>query len=351
MGLLEYAPEPDLLFVFGGGPDGLADHGEHSKPAHSCHLYSCRLEVPGRAVLPPAQPRRIRLETSADTVRLTWPAEGGTRYYIYRGEADPIPGRYQKIATVAGGDYVDRNAPSGRVYAYQVTRAGLTGPRSRPAFTQPARPVGLEASVESADLVVLRWRANDEPDVVGYHLYGADGPEAEAEPGRRLTEKPSVPCEFEDRSVNLADGVIRTYRVTAVNRFGVESGHSPAAYTVPDPVLGLRVATGTARSNGVGVWQRYAVTWDWPDHVKVTGFNVYHATEHIDTVLHEGGYEAFWKLWTKLNEEPLFGTQYVFAIPPGQPLNHYFCVEAVNTLGQPGFRSDIMSPTDRRFRP
>jgi len=58
-----------------------------------------------------------------------------------------------------------------------------------------------------------------------------------------------------------------------------------------------------------------------------------------------------WARWLELNEEPLFGTQYVFAIPPGQPLNHYFCVEAVNTLGQPGFRSDIMSPTDRRFRP
>ena len=62
-------------------------------------------------------------------------------------------------------------------------------------------------------------------------------------------------------------------------------------------------------------------------------------------------YNRFWTLWSKVNDQPLAGHEFILPAPADGPRNHYFYVRAVNILGQEGFLSDIVSPTDRRFRP
>jgi hypothetical protein len=290
--------------------------------------------------------------TAQGVVTVEWPAEPGLRYEVFRALADSLPGAYEKLGSkpTASGRYVDRTVEAGKVYAYQVAAAGAVR-RSLPGFNQPGRPGGLLASVEGAREVRLSWKPDPAADVVGYRVYRARGAEVEEPRGQLLTAKPLGEPRLVDRTLDLSDGVMCSYWVTAVNRAGIESGASPLARTFPDAPRGLVVPEGVGPADGVGNRLNYVVGWNWPDQVKVAGFNVYHATENIDTLLVQGGYGSFWKLWTKVNEKPVESGEIVFPVSADGPRNHYFYVRAVNVLGQEGFYSDLVSPTDRRFRP
>ena len=239
------------------------------------------------------------------------------------------------------------------MYGYQVIAVGAQDWHSLPAFTQPLRPVGLCASVESAQYARLRWEAEAvaAAGLAGYHVYRADGKGIEAANGTRLTVQPVAVPHFEDGTVDLSDGVIRGYWVTAVDRFGVESGASPLSYTVPDAPRGFTVLEGVGPSNSHGIKLGYELSWDWPRDMRIAGFNLYHATEHLNTFEHPDHYDAFWPLWTKLNEEPLTESEFAFSISEENSTDHYFYVRAVNILGQEGFFTDILSPADGQFRP
>ncbi len=352
MGLLTYAPEQDLLIVFGGGDDGMADDGVRLHPAMSRQVWTCRLAVDGRQALPG---RRLRasMRVLEDSLRFDWDWPPDT-WEAYRAEvgADGVPGAYVRISQDRKSrKFNDNSIVRGRVYAYMAVRSDKPYIRTTPVFNQPLRPEGLAASVESPARVVLRWDANIGGQVVGYNVYRATGKEVEAGKGTALNGKPVAETQFADGNVDLSDGLIRSYWVTAVNALGVESGPSPIAYTVPDAPRALTVPEGVAPSNGVGELERWTISWRWPPDVQVAGFNVYHADRHVDSLLDPGGYEGFMKLWSKLNDQPIAGTEYVFEIPATGGPHHYFYVRAVNVLGQEGHSTDIVSPTDRRFRP
>lgn len=362
VGRMVYARQEDLFIEFGGGDDAIADGGKGVDIDASRHIYTLRLAVPGRKVAPAAPPR-VTLVTSADSATLTWPVGETTTYDVYRAQIGPdaLPGAYGTIGKGAG-PFTDRDLKPGTLHAYRICVSGSTESPSLPVFTQPFRPSGLLASVEDAKKVVLTWKASSETDLVGYKVYRADGKELESGKGTLLTDKPLDATTLTDTQVDLSDGIIRSYWVTAINRLGVESGASPLAYTAPDAPGGLRVCQGVDPSNGVGVWLAYDLNWDWPAGVKVKGFNLYHAR------LHTNGYRA--ELWSKVNSQPIVGPKFAFKIDPleygriadpdapistqpdvSRPQHHYFYVRAVNILGQEGLYTDIMSPTDRRFRP
>ena len=249
---------------------------------------------------------------------------------------DGIPGQFEPIGQAENGQFTDASVTADRIYAYDV-RYPDGSPKSVTVFSQPLRLTGLRASVETNKRVLLRWEANYNSGDDHYNIYRADGKELETGKGKRLNGKPIAERTFVDDGVDLSDGIIRSYWVTAVNKLGVESGPSPLAHTVPDSPEGFVFLEGIAPSNGEGVKERYTISWRWPADQKIAGFNVYHATEHIDTLLHEGGYDAFWKLWTKLNDKPAAGTEYVFEIPKSGPPNHYFYVRAGERAGPGGF--------------
>jgi hypothetical protein len=347
-GLLEYAVEEDLLIGFGGGRDGVKDDGQQISPAFSRQIWTCRLAGDGRSAAP-AAPQRLQIETTPASVTVRWSHAGP--HDVLRAPVDSagLPGRYSPKASGVRPAFTDTDVAAGDIYAYQVV--GPNGVPSLPGFSQPFRPSRLRASVDSPTRVTLRWQADDAPDIIGYHVYRADGPELEQALGHRLTDRPTDRTMFVDDAVELSDGLIRSYWVTAVNRLGVESGPSPLAYTVPDAPEFFSFLDGLAPSNGVGVKLRWLISWQWPEDQTIAGFNIYHAGRHVNARSCPGGFEGFENLWTRLNAEPIKQTEFVFDIPIDGPPHHYFHVRAVNTLGQEGFCTDILSPTDRQFRP
>lgn len=208
---------------------------------------------------------------------------------------------------------------------------------------EPWRPSGLAASVETPQRVALRWRTGQESDCAGYKVYRARGAEIEQPQATCLTPKPVADTRFLDSTVDLTDGVLREYYVTAVNRAGLESGPSPLAYTAPDAVTHLDAAMTT----GPGGKRTVTLTWRWPENVQVSGFHVYHATNHVNGT----GGEEFRKLWTRQPPMPAATRTFVHELPADEPDLQLFYVRAVNILGQEGFHTDIVSPTDKRFRP
>jgi hypothetical protein len=343
-GLLAYAEAADELLLFGGGTDGKRSASEELRPSQSRTVHAIRVAVPGKS-RPAQRPDRAELTTTpGGAVTLTWEAESGLAYDVYRANADPFPGEYVKISTapIAAGTYVDETAQPTKVYAYQVAVAGALV-RSQPVFNQLPVPRGLVAAVHSATKVRLRWRPSTDSDLVGYEVHRARG--ANFKDAVKLTPSPVVTPEFDDTSIDLADGVLREYWVVAVNRAGIKSGASPMAYTAPDAPLSLNVVAEAP--------DRLRVSWQWPDDVPVAGFNVYYVDHHENThgwSLAE--VQAWWAEWQLVGGGPVDDLSVVYEIAPGDTAeHHYFYVRAIDLLGFEGFLTDIASATDESFAP
>lgn len=281
---------------------------------------------------------RVTLATARDQ-----PAFPGHLAYAAHADALVLWGGGRDGAVEGGGS---RGALSRQIRTIRVRIPGRApvdlAPLIKPA-PEPWRPSGLTASVETPQRVTLRWRAGQEPDIAGYKVYRARGAEIAQAKAVCLTGAPVAETRFADSAVDLADGVLRVYYVTAVNRAGIESGPSPLAYTAPDAVthLDATMATGAAGKRTV------TLSWRWPTDVKVAGFHVYHATRHINGT---GGAE-FRKLWTRRTAAPIAARSYTHELSADEPELQLFYIRAVNVLGQEGFHTDIVSPTDKRFRP
>jgi hypothetical protein len=215
--------------------------------------------------------------------------------------------------------------------------------RSQPVFNQLPVPRGLVAAVHSATKVRLRWRPSTDSDLVGYEVHRARG--ANFKDAVKLTPSPVVTPEFDDTSIDLADGVLREYWVVAVNRAGIKSGASPMAYTAPDAPLSLNVVAEAP--------DRLRVSWQWPDDVPVAGFNVYYVDHHENThgwSLAE--VQAWWAEWQLVGGGPVDDLSVVYEIASGDTAeHHYFYVRAIDLLGFEGFLTDIASATDESFVP
>lgn len=346
-GLTAYARELDL-FLLAGGHYGEPEAGNpNPRLTSGRQVWSCRVQVPGRKTAPVPPPRRITVTTTPEGPLVEWSAAAGEEFDVFRAVAEPLPGAYELLtrAPAKGGLFLDRTAAPGRVYAYAVALKG-SEQRSLPACNQPWRPSGLLASVESANKVILRWKANQERDLAGYLVYRAKGGEVEKGSGRLLNAALVTEPRFTDTLVDLSDEVICSYWVTAVNRAGIESGAAPIAYTAPDAPTDLSTPEGVGPQGGMGERLTYVVSWRWPRDVQVAGFNVYGAVEVPDG----SSPELRRKTWTKLTEAPLAAREFIYADPKEGTPCRYSYVRAVNMLGQEGFCTDIVSPTDRRFR-
>lgn len=161
-------------------------------------------------------------------------------------------------------------------YGYRVTavdRYGFESPRSEESSVAvgdvipPANPGGLTAAATGSD-VVLDWSVtpNSEPDLAGYLVYRRNGQE-----WTRLTPEPVSGTSYPD--TQRPNGTY-TYRITAVDSVGNESG--PSNEATANVAIGLQVApviTG-ARPLSSG---RIELNWTCAAAGKA-GFNVYRAT-------------------------------------------------------------------------
>lgn len=180
----------------------------------------------------PPPPTDFQVTAEADGIRLTWlAAEGETEpiaFRVYRRSAQsrlygPPLSRLASDST----EYLDRSAEFGQRYIYAVTSLSHENPIVESFFGgereidyadrfAPSPPTELIALAE-AGRVRLLWTASPQDDVVGYVVFrrqaGSDF--------RRLTDKPVVDVEFNDRSVE--PGATYDYQVAAVDRSGNQS--------------------------------------------------------------------------------------------------------------------------------
>lgn len=187
--------------------------------------------VPGT---PPAAPERLSVTARPDGVLVEWSGtEGAAGYNVYRRGADERSlGQPIHSAGPQERSWLDNTAQLGQSYIYGVT--AVLGPvggqdplvESNVASEQEVRyqdrfppppPLELVALAEGGR-VRLVWQATEAEDLAGYHVYrrGAEGDFV------RVTQQPLQETELVDTTVS--PGQTYSYRVTAVDQLGNESG-------------------------------------------------------------------------------------------------------------------------------
>jgi predicted small lipoprotein YifL len=181
---------------------------------------------------PPASPARVTVTARGDGVLVEWtPVEGTvTGYNVYRrGAQERANAKPVHTSGAQEKSWLDSTARFGQSYIYGVTALSQTQPPIESAIASehevryvdrfaPPPPTELVALAETGR-VRLVWRPSEAEDVAGYIVYrrAVDGGKFE-----RVTPKPVEAAEYVDTAV--AGGRTYTYRVTAVDQAGNESG-------------------------------------------------------------------------------------------------------------------------------
>ena len=181
----------------------------------------------------PAAPDDMAATARADGVLVEWrPVAGVLGYGIYRRGAQEraygaplqlLPGAEQR-------SWLDTTARFGQSYIYAVTAVVQANPIIESAVTSerevrytdrfpPAVPDDLVALTQPGQ-VRLVWRASEEADFAGYHVYRRE----DDGDFQRVTQQLLPTPEYVDTGV--AAGRSYGYRVTAVDQAGNESGPS-----------------------------------------------------------------------------------------------------------------------------
>jgi fibronectin type 3 domain-containing protein len=172
------------------------------------------------------QPRKISL---------TWkpnPEKDIKHYLIYR--SDGAEKRYRKVAAKSGDktDFIDTKLADGTTYYYRVKAVDVDGLQSEFSETisattkvVPSRPKGIKAEGSKGE-ITISWETNPEADIARYHIYRKI-----AFGFRKIGSAKGTSYADE----KLRDGKTYTYKVTAVDRDGLESPFSTeiSAATTP----------------------------------------------------------------------------------------------------------------------
>ena len=179
-------------------------------------------------VIPPLQPPAIKLEATAQGVKITWPAEGeGLHFEIYRLRAGDKETTH--IGTAEGSDYLDTTAQYDTPYQYSVVAAkGST--QSLPSKSEAITPVdifppSIPASITglaTPNSIEVSWQRSPEPDLKGYYVYRS----VDGGPFTRQGDLVTLPT-YSDH--NVEHGKTYRYEVSAVDQKNNESAQSAAA--------------------------------------------------------------------------------------------------------------------------
>jgi hypothetical protein len=179
--------------------------------------------------------QELQAATTEESIKLSWqaPPQPVTAYQVFRsltGEA----ASFKLIAEPSEPAYDDPDFVFGRTYFYKVSAmvkaSGSTATSedsqtveivARDTFP-PQPPRGLTA-LYTTDAVELIWNASSEADLRGYFVYRREGQLSES----KLTSEPLSTPIFRDPDVSAEKHY--TYRVTAVDSAGNESGFSETA--------------------------------------------------------------------------------------------------------------------------
>ena len=233
--------------------------------------------------VPPAAPGGVGALGESGGIRLGWtaPADADVAgYRVYR--ASSIDGTYSLLnptALITGTSHLDAATAPAQVWFYKVAAVDASGNESAPSDAvsaerpgmdiAPAAPSGLTATGGYTGNA-LRWTANNESDLSGYNVYRAAPGGVFVRLNGSLLGLPS----FDDTTA--VAGIAYAYRVTAVDRGGLESTASTATATrvaTAPPTIHLSGATQTLEGStyelllgdvsyaGTNLVTKYIVHW------------------------------------------------------------------------------------------
>lgn len=128
------------------------------------------------------------IAVSDSEVNLTWPANAGVTYNVFRSDDPAAPATdYTLIARVSGGSFTDKGLNARTAYSYRVAAlsdSNRQGPLSPVTVVQtsaqnrtPPRPVEeLGVVRRSPTSLFVYWRRNAEPDVAKHYVYRSERP-------------------------------------------------------------------------------------------------------------------------------------------------------------------------------
>ena len=190
--------------------------------------YSSWSNIVRLEIIAPLQPPAIKLETTAQGVNITWPAQGeGLHYEIYRQRAgDEQPAH---IGTAEHNEYMDTTAQYDTRYQYSVVAAKGSA-ESQPSKNESITPVdvyppSIPASITglaTPNSIEVSWQRSPESDLKGYYVYRS----VDGGPFTRQGDLLTLPT-YSDH--NVERGKTYRYEVSAVDQKNNESGKSSAA--------------------------------------------------------------------------------------------------------------------------
>lgn len=357
-GVTSLATKEDVLLVWGGGHQG-ADASQDTHAMGNTSLYLMRPHFDGPRLDAPSVDRVQAAAVGPEDNTVVFDADVGASYEVQRATSRPEVGPYQTVATVtaehAQTTYVD-HAPDAGFVGYRVRKVG-TQRFSIPGFTEPPYPHQVVAHVESSKRVEVRW-APLAQSVKSLRVYRL-GPEGRV----KLAALDPTSRTYTDTSVDLSDGRVRAYGVAAVDFAGREGGLSPLAFSVDDAPRALDVHAEVHGADGGVDGGVFEV--NWAPRSPGESLQLYYLDYHCNA---RSSIVAYMDAYTPVLGR-VQGGHGVVHVPPLDPVlrnkaplaepgecgrtlrpGHYFYGRIVNALGQEGFFSDLMSPSDARFR-
>ena len=213
----------------------------------------------GGGTIPPSAPTNlIATPINPNRIDLSWKDnstdEDGFRIERKTGTA----GTYAEITTVGvnATSYQDNTASANTPYYYQVRAHNSAGfsaysneaNATTPAVaTPPATPQNLTAAAGNSK-VTLKWNKNTESDFLRYRVYGGTS----ANPKTKIDSTAGGTTDTIKAIPGLNNGTTYSFRITAVNNAGLESGFSNEVNATPNatvditpPTVSINTPTGT----------------------------------------------------------------------------------------------------------
>ncbi|WP_281951093.1 fibronectin type III domain-containing protein [Nitrosophilus kaiyonis] len=196
-------------------------------------------------------------------VKIIWRPHPNPRvkeYIIERSEQDNP--EWKEIAVVKNrlqAEYIDKNLKDNHIYFYRIRVRTFDGIVSSPskvvkAFTKPRPKMvkGLKATKDLPKKIVLTWEPNSEPDIDHYNIYRSP-----FSYGFIIVHAKVKGTKYVD--LIGEDGVKRFYKVTAVDKDGLESFKQDIPVmgtTLPKPQAPIIVSTNITPDGVVIKWRK-----------------------------------------------------------------------------------------------
>ncbi len=236
---------PNTLYIY--RMSAFTKDGRESKPSEAVEVKT--LPIPDSVSFLQA------IDHLPKEVKLIWRPHPYLRidsYIIERSE--PNHEKWKQIATIKGRlnvEYLDKNLKDNHIYYYRIKVKTCDGIVSKPskvvqASTKPRPSVvkGLTATQGLPKKIVLTWLPNPEPDIDHYNVY-----KSIFSIGPYIVVAKTKSTRYIDL-IN-EDGVKRYYKVTAVDKDGLESFKQDApavgstlSRPLPPMILEKRVENG-----------------------------------------------------------------------------------------------------------